>query len=241
MEFAYLDESGEEGALGSKNLVLTLVCTSQNKKLSKIIRNTKIKLLNKKRNSKWLASKGGEIKFSCFPDKELLKKTLKEISNLDIRVYYLGIIKENKKLKKEVRQFIMTYLFEHIFENGNKIIPQKIIADMRFFNNKKKNYFLLEKYESQNQKNIDENKPDKIEISFSHITDEKELDELKKDSSNIIVAIEHQNSRHSDELQATDLICGSIFANIEYKNSEYVNILSSSKLKIKGRLIKKKI
>ncbi|NOQ38290.1 hypothetical protein GQ472_05355 [archaeon] len=51
MEFAFLDESGDLGK-NSKYLVLTLVCTRKTKEITKIVRKTKQKLLQKNNHNK---------------------------------------------------------------------------------------------------------------------------------------------------------------------------------------------
>ena len=66
-ESAYIDESGDDGAKGSKYFVISLWCTSERKEISKIVRSTKQRLLAKNKTARWLNKKGGEIKYSGFP------------------------------------------------------------------------------------------------------------------------------------------------------------------------------
>ena len=145
MEFAFLDESGDLGAKGSKKLVLCLICTRQSKKLSKIISKTKQSLLNKSRTTKWLNKMGGEIKFYSFPDEDILIRALKKISNLDIDISYICFNKNNKKLDKKSKEDILIYLFKHILEKSDNEIPEKIVSDRNFLGEKvtDASYFLL--------------------------------------------------------------------------------------------------
>lgn len=66
MEFAFLDESGDIGGMGSKYLVSTLVVTRNRKDMVEIIVDMKKKLLDSKKGRKWLNRNGGEIKFHNF-------------------------------------------------------------------------------------------------------------------------------------------------------------------------------
>ena len=83
---------------------------------------------------------------------------------------------------------------------------------------------------------------DPISYYFEEIP-EGDYQLIKDDSSFKFISIEHLNSRVSEELQAVDLIAGSIFQKLEHNNSEYYNILfhNKSKVKINGiELIRKK-
>jgi penicillin-binding protein-related factor A (putative recombinase) len=81
MEFYFLDESGDQGARGSKYLILTLVKLRSIKKALKIIKEARQHLTLKTKKRKWLEQHGGEIKFSTFPDKEYLHKIMKRLVN----------------------------------------------------------------------------------------------------------------------------------------------------------------
>ncbi len=95
---------------------MCLVCTRQKKKLNKIIRKAKQRLLNKRKCAKWLAQHGGELKFSSFPDKNILKDTLKEIVSINLNIYYIAMKKQGKNLKLTDKEVIIGSLFHHIIE-----------------------------------------------------------------------------------------------------------------------------
>ena len=242
MEFAYLDESGDLGSKGSKHLVLTLMCTRKKKEVSKIIRDAKKRLLDHNKSAKWFNRKG-EIKFYSFPDDVLLKRTLKKLSNIDINVYFMVFPKNGVKVDDSIKRIILAHLFHHIMGVSNKKIIEKVIADLSFFNKKKLNRFILRNYSIKPVELINKDgeqvKVEEGKITFSGLTDE-EYEKVKKDLSNIIIEIEHRNSRLREELQAVDLISGCIFAHCENKNSEYIDILKTGKLKIQGNIFNKK-
>ena len=235
MEFAYLDESGDSGKNGSKHLVLTLLCTSKKKKLIKIIRETKKELLSKNKCSRWLNRNAGEIKFYSFPDKQILKRALKKLSKIKAHVYFMAIQKNNLPIPKHAKSTILGHLFNHIKEENSNIKPQKIIADLDFFNNKKVNRFILMNFErTKLEKN--ETVKTSAKIEFAHLSDE-EYANIKENQSKTIIEIEHHNSRLMEELQALDLICGSIFCHIERNNTYFMENLKSDNFKISGSKI----
>ena len=240
MEFAFLDESGDLGK-DSKYLVLTLVCTRKNKEITKIIRKTKQKLLQKNKSAKWLNQHGGEIKFYGFPDKNLLKKLLLDLSKIDMHIYFLCFEKKGMKVNQNIKTTILHQLFIHSFEKSNKIFPEKIIADLNFFNKNKKNYFILQKYEKKviSEQKDEKNKGKKrLEITFSSI-DENEYLNMKGRKDITLFLIEQKNSRQSEMLQAVDVISGSIFYKFEKDKDEYFKLLNSEKMKISGFIFKR--
>ncbi len=235
MEFAYLDESGDLGPDGSKNLVLTLMCTRKKKEISKIIRDAKKRLLDHNKTARWL-SRRGEIKFYSFPDKDLLKRTLKKLAEVEMNVYFVVFEKDGTTINADVKQTILAHLFRHIMRKPEKMI-EKVTADLSFFNKEKLNRFILRNYtlkpvKLKNDKGI-ELDAECGEITFSRLSEE-EFEKVKNVSSNTIIEIEHYNSRLSDELQALDLISGSIFAFSEHGNKEYIDLLGTGKAKIEG-------
>jgi len=213
MKFAFLDESGDPGVKGSNNLVLTLMCTSQKKKINKIVRITKQRLLQKSKTAKWLSRHGGEIKFYGFPDKHLLRKTLTKLAQLDLKIYSMAFKKDGIPVDQKIKPNIVSDLFRIVFDDPKKEKFQKIIADLDFFNNEKTNRFLLLECSSKR-------------IEFSHI-DESTFNTIKNKADKFILEIEHRNSRITEELQALDLISGAIFLNEEHDNSEYFNIIKT--------------
>ncbi len=235
MEFAYLDESGNLGAAGSKNLVLTLMCTRKKKEISKIIRDAKKRLLDHNKTSRWL-SRRGEIKFYSFPDKELLKRTLKKLADIEMNIYFVVFEKNGTIINADVKQTILAHLFRHIMKKPEKRI-KKVTADLNFFNREKVNRFILRNYtlkpvRLKNDLGV-EFDAESGEITFSKLNNE-EFEKVKDDPSSTIIEIEHHNSRLSDELQALDLISGSIFAFSEHGNQEYIDIISKGKATIEG-------
>jgi len=236
MEFAFFDESGDLGANGSKFLVLCLLCTPDKKHLSKIINETKKHLLDNHKNSKWLARHGGEIKFYGFPDKLLLKRVLKELSQINGHVYYVPYPKNSKKVHEILKTQFIGILFKHIKEKNNQK-PEKILADSNFINCKKIMRYALNEFEIATL----DHKDDEVEkqgymIGFTELDDSVKLSQEERKTW-AILEIEHANSALSPELQALDLICGSIFCKHEHDNDEYFNILGSGKLKIKAQKI----
>ncbi len=235
MEFAYLDESGNLGAAGSKNLVLTLMCTRKKKEISKIIRDAKKRLLDHNKSARWL-NKIGEIKFYSFPDKELLKRTLNKLADIEMNIYFVVFEKYGTTINADVKQTILAHLFRHILKKPEKKI-EKVTADLSFFNREKVNRFILRNYtlkpvRLKNEVGV-EFDVESEEITFSRLSEE-EFEKAKSNPLNTIIEIEHHNSRLSEELQALDLISGSIFAFSEHGNQEYIDTISKGKAKIEG-------
>src|SRR3989344_4153054 len=224
MEFAYFDESGDSGAKGSKNLVMVVLCTRKKDEIDKIIRKAKQRLLDKSKTSKWLNKKGGEIKWNGFPDKVLLVKTLKELSQLEMSIYYIAIKKDDKGLTYQDKNTAVGSLFYHIKTENS--IPSTVLADTNFFKREssKQTIFCLDKYE----------------IKEIEINDTKGGSEKHKQAGDNVIQINHLNSTYYNELQALDLICGSIFYFVENGKDEYIKILRSGKAKVKCLTIEKK-
>jgi len=237
MEFAYLDESGDRGAKGSKYLILTLMCTSKRKEITKIIANAKKRLLENNKCRRWLNRQGGEVKFYGFPNKNLLKRTLTKLSKLNIKIYFIALKKNNKKVEDHDKGIILTPLFHHIFKNSKKIVPYKIIADLNFFNKQKINRFSLERYFVEPIK-LKKEDGKTMDVERAHATfisiNEETYDKLKDDPSRFVLTIEHQNSRLNEVLQALDLISGCIFAFYENDNPECIEKLRKGKLTMNG-------
>src|SRR3989344_6828850 len=148
MEFAFLDESGDPGKDGSNHLVLTLMCTSDKKEISSIIKEAKSRLRESNKGLKFLDKTNGELKFHSFPDKVLLKRVLKKLSKLKITIYSITIVKNKQKIESTTKQIILHRLFNHISNPSNKQMSIKIIADDNFFNKQETNRFLLETFKS---------------------------------------------------------------------------------------------
>jgi hypothetical protein len=142
--------------------------------------------------------------------------------------------KDGQQIKEALKHLILADLFQHIIETA-KQKPEKIIADIDFFNKEKKNRFVLNEYSITPIDSYNETTSiPKKKIIFSRIADDKEYETIKIDASKLLIEIEHTNSRFSEELQALDLISGSIFSKIENNESSYYNKLHRNKLKIRG-------
>lgn len=191
MEFAYLDESGDDGAKGSKHLVCTLLITSRKKDIITLIRRTKRRLLRRNVTARWLNRMGGEIKLRNFPDKSLLNKVLKDLSMINMKVYAIAFEKGGKKIDKVNKPVILFNLFKHIFDESKGIIPSNISADLNFFNREKVNRFLLQKFEKTSiiEKENKSKKPS-MECHFNHISEEL-YKKIKLDPKNMIISINH--------------------------------------------------
>ncbi|MBI2147335.1 DUF3800 domain-containing protein [Candidatus Woesearchaeota archaeon] len=166
----------------------------------------------------------------------MLKRTLKKLADVEMDIYFVVFEKNGTTINADVKQIILTHLFRHILKKPKKKI-EKVTADLSFFNKQKVNRFILRNYtvepvKLKNDKGMEFN-AESGEITFTRLSDE-EFEKIKNDSSSTIVEIEHHNSRLSEELQALDLISGSIFSFSEHGNSEYVTILGKSNAKIEG-------
>lgn len=236
-KFAYIDESGDNGAKGSKYLILTLMCTLRKKQIIRVIRNTKQILLRKNRTARWLNKMGGEIKYSGFPDRTLLLNTLKRLAEIDSEIYFLAIEKEGYSVKKETKMFILKELVEHSLESNH--LPHKIIADKEYFENKKLAYFVVVEEQEVTIEDKENQKKIKGKKIILQLLDEEEY-KNRKEKPLLTIKIEHQNSKMNEELQALDLISGAIFSRFGKNDNTYFNALENKKLKIKGKILKKK-
>ena len=229
----YLDESGENGKNVSRYLVLTYICTKDNKEISKILKKAKDQLRRTKKGAKWLEKRGGEIKFYGFPDVSLLRKILNNLSKLDIGVKYIAIKKNGKNFNPSEKVNILPELIASSMTNDEDI-PHKIIADKDYFDNKKVAYFLLRNYKEEIMNGSKKDGVLKVKMKYElHLIGKYDLENFK--DSELVVSINHENSRKNLGLQAVDLISGAIFCNFERDNSEYLDLLKS-KLNIYGIL-----
>jgi len=225
----YLDESGDNGKKGSKSLVLTYICTDDNKKIAKIIKKARGGLKRTKKGLRWL-NKQGEIKFSGFPDEHLRQKILESLSKLDIQIKFIAIEKKNKAIHPVEKIDILRELIVANVRDGESI-PHKIIADKDYFDNKKIAYFIVRDFKEKEYKDKD----GKTKSKFSCRLELIEREAFKKDNDyDMTVTIKHENSRQNVELQALDLISGSIFQEIENKDKTYMNILREHNKTING-------
>ena len=143
MEFYFLDESGDQGARGSKYLILTLVKLKSAKKAVKIIQEASNRLTLDTRGRKWLEQHGGEIKFTTFPDKNYLAKMMKQIGELKPEITYA--VADKGGLPFETEHKILPLLFE-AFSGETPV--KKIIADLGFVG-KKAAFFAMAKRSTQ--------------------------------------------------------------------------------------------
>ncbi|HDL02463.1 MAG TPA: DUF3800 domain-containing protein [Candidatus Pacearchaeota archaeon] len=207
----YLDESGDNGKYGTKYLVLTYICTNEGKRISKIIKKCKKELLKTSSGKNWLRKNKGEIKFAKFPDKEIRKKLIGDLSKLDIEISCIVIDKNKSKIFYEEKKHIIFSIVEDHARNEHKF-RYRIILDNDFLKIKKTNYVFLRNYENNNLGEID--------ISSGIIFSEyKDIDEEN------YIRINEENSKLNYCLQATDLICGSIFREYEFKDKSCTDII----------------
>ncbi|GBE19873.1 hypothetical protein BMS3Abin17_00603 [archaeon BMS3Abin17] len=110
-------------------------------------------------------------------------------------------------------------------------IPLKIIADKDYFDNKKIAYFIVRDFKEKRyigkDKNVKKGFYCKLELIEKNAFD-------KENDYDMVIKIKHENSRQNVELQALDLISGSIFQEIENKDKTYTNILRKHNKKIEG-------
>ncbi|MFH1752475.1 MAG: DUF3800 domain-containing protein [archaeon] len=103
--WAYLDESGDLGAKGSKHLVMAMLITEDIDLLDSLIKSIILKLSGSRKGKAYLKLTGGEIKFRNFPDKNLLMTSLSTISNSNSFIFSVfidkskinGVISQGKK------------------------------------------------------------------------------------------------------------------------------------------------
>lgn len=240
MEFAFIDESGDCGAKGTKSLALGLMVTSDKKRIVKLVVKTKQRLLMSKSSRKWLNKNGGELKYYGFPDKHILEYFLKELAKFKIRLYVMIIDKNNKDIDETEKGYILTDLFFHVVEFGQNIKPKRIVADggfLSFQDKKKVSRFLLHKYQKTT---LDEpQKGEKIEIAISLINEEEYI-KLKSDTSKMILEVESKDSKLFEELQAIDVVIGCIRDDYEKNSKTHIELLKSDQLKAILQVVKKK-
>ncbi len=225
----YLDESGDNGKRGTKFLVLTYICTNDNKKIAKIMKKTRAGLKRTKKGIRWL-NKHGEIKFSGFPDDHLRQKTIENLSKLNIQIKFIAIKKSNNSIHPTEKADILKELIVANAHNKEPI-PHKIIADKDYFSNKKIAYFTVRDFKEKEYS--DKNGKTKNEFSCRLELIKKET--FNQDNNyNLIVKIRHENSRQNVELQALDLISGAIFQEMENKDRTYTNIIRKHNKNFKG-------
>lgn len=224
----YLDESGDDGKKGSKWFVMTYLCTNEGKRISKALKKIKQQLRRTKKGERWLNRLGGEIKFAGFPEERLRIKLLEEISKLDMEIRFIAISKDGKNIPESEKSQILFNLLAESFMNQKKM-PSKIIADKDYFRNKKICFLAVKNYAEEFYQ--DDQSP-RVSYEIFLLDDETE-----KDSCDFVISIRHENSKNHPELQATDLISGAIFQEVENNDKTYTEILRKN-LKLNG-LIKK--
>ena len=228
----FLDESGDAGRKGTKCLVLTYICTKEGKKIDKILRKTKEQLRRKKKGERWLNRLGGEVKFNSFPDKNILIKTLEELSKLNLNIRFIAIYKGDHNILDGERGQILLDLLNESFKT-HECMPKKIIVDKDYFKNKKIAYLIVRNYEEIAYENED-GKEQEFSCKISFLEEEQKP---SNEECNLIISIKHENSKIHSELQAVDLISGAIFQEMERGNHTYTEIIRKN-TKIKGNIVK---
>lgn len=142
MEFAFLDESGDRGGMGSKYLVSTLIVTRKKKELVEIIVSMKKRLLESKKGRKWLNRNGGEIKFHNFPDPILLENSIKRFSELDMEIFSVVIHKNGSDIDPSIKETIFDLYYDNSSKRNKKLNIIKITADLNYFSKRKKDILL---------------------------------------------------------------------------------------------------
>ncbi len=216
MQFAYLDESGDLGARGSKYLVTALLVTARKKEIENLIWKIKQRLYQNKKEARWLDRQGGEIHFHGFPNKNTLIWALRELNRLEFKAYAVVYEKKEGQVAVEAKRFILSAVFEEIAKNNESVT---VIADNDFFPLKKmkKGVFVI------GQKSLAESKL--FDYDTTIITEEvyKQIQDSIKEK---VVKVEHKNSTLEGCLQAADLISGSIFQKYEKNESIFQDIIT---------------
>lgn len=223
----YLDESGDSGKRGSKSLVLTYMCTDDNKKIAKIMKKARKGLKRTKKGLRWL-NKHGEIKFSGFPDEHLRQKILESLSKLNIQIKFIAIGKKNKAIHPTEKIDILKELIVANIRDG-EFIPHKIIADKDYFDNKKIAYLIVKDYEEK----FYESKTKKTFSCNVSLIEKEELDKLE--GCDLKISIKQESSKQNINLQAVDLLSGAIFQEMEREDKTYTNLIRKHK-KLKGTI-----
>ncbi len=220
----YLDESGDDGRKGSKWFIMAYICTKDGKKIAKILKKTKEQLRRTKKGERWLNKLGGEIKFAGFPDEGLRLKLLESLSKICFDIRFIAIQKEGQNIPESEKEQILFDLLAESFMN-HKNMPSKIIADKDYFRNKKLCSLAVKNYKEEIYGDGNETK-----FSFEVFL----LDEGKERKDyDLVIKIRHENSKEHPELQAVDLVSGSLFQEFENKDKTYTDILRKN-IKIKG-------
>ena len=174
-------------------------------------------------------NKKNEIKFYGFPNEHLRKKILEKLSRLDIEIKFIARYKKREKINpKEKVDILKELIKDSIFEG--KCVPHKIIADKDYFDNKKIAYLIIKNHKEKFYGGEEQPKLKRASDFFQLI--EKSKFE-KENNYEVVIKIEHKNSRQNPELQAIDLISGAIFQEMENKDKTYTNIIKKHN-KIQG-------
>ena len=220
----YLDESGDDGVKGSKWFIMTYICTNEGKKISKILKKIKEQLKRTKKGERWLNHLGGEIKFAGFPEERLRLKLLEDLSKIGFETRFIAIKKDGKNIPESEKSQILFNLLAESFVN-HQCMPSKIIADKDYFKNKKICSLAVKNYEEEV---YEDGKGSRASYEVFLLETEEE-----KENCDLTIKIKHENSKHHPELQAVDLISGSLFQQFENNNKTYVDVLGKN-FKLKG-------
>ena len=93
---------------------------------------------------------------------------------------------------------------------------------------------MVRKYKISKIIDKDGKRAKELEVNIKEI-DKDSYRKFSKEGLLHLIKVEHQKSRLFEELQALDLISGSIFANVEHNNSVYLDII---KRKVRGMILK---
>ncbi len=227
----YIDESGDCGGGGSKCLVLTYVSLDDRKRVSKIIKKTKLALQRTKKGQIWLNRHGGEIKFNSFPDQSILLKTLEGLAKLKLGIMFRAFKKDGKSINLSEKERLLYDLLNDSLIN-KRPLPKTIIADKNYFKNKKITCLAVRDY---SEETYPDGKGSQVSYKFDLIDKQEYKEEFEK--LDLCILIKHENSKDNLGLQVADLISGAIFQEIEKENKTYTDLIKKY-TKIEGGIIK---
>lgn len=202
----FLDESGDGSSDGTEHIVLCSIMVRDEDKLKSIITKARQKLQNSKEGKKYLEDTNGEIKHSNFPDRKLLEKLVMDLIDVDMSLYVLTCYKNNKKFGQYYKREIINELFSYMFSKGVDSNPLYVITDKSFFEDDKKRYFQLKKFNTMLTDFGRIPTSHKIfEIDEEHFA---KIKNLPQSLTHALIVTESKDSKLTYGLQAVDILAG---------------------------------